>query len=54
MPAAGWHGALTASYTVMDSTNDPNRQVEGKIRVQVKDKPGRPSAPYSASAGDGE
>ena len=54
VPAAGWHGALTASYTVMDSTNDPNRQVEGKIRVQVKDKPGRPSAPYSASAGDGE
>lgn len=53
-PAAGWHGPLVASYTVVDATMASDRRVDGIIRVQVLDRPGRPSTPFEAVAGDGE
>lgn len=52
-PTAGFVGTLTARYTVEDATRDPNRRVDGTIRVTVKDKPSRPGAPRDGVAGNG-
>lgn len=52
-PAAGFVGTLTARYTVMDATEDPDRRVDGTIRVTVKDHPSRPGAPRDGVVGDG-
>lgn len=52
-PDEGFVGTLTASYTVMDATNDPNRRVDGTIRVTVKDRPSRPGAPRDGVTGNG-
>lgn len=53
-PAEGFVGTLTASYTVMDATGDPNRRVDGSIRLNVSDVPARPSAPFDGVPGDGQ
>lgn len=52
-PEKGFVGTLTARYTVMDATLDENRQVDGTIRVTVKDKPSPPGAPRGGVTGNG-
>ena len=52
-PDPDFHGFLNASYTVMDDTGDPDRQVSGEIRVTVLGKPDAPSAPRIGEVGDG-
>ena len=49
----GFVGTLTARYTVMDATLDENRQVDGTIRVTVKDRPSPPGAPRGGVTGNG-
>lgn len=46
-PAVGFHGQMTVLYRVMDATGDPDRAVEGKVRLVVRD---RPEAPKGISA----
>ncbi|UOE45415.1 Ig-like domain-containing protein [Agromyces larvae] len=45
-------GTLSIIYKVEDGTKDPNRQVQGRVEVVVRDVPDRPGAP-TAVAGDG-
>ncbi|MEO7588488.1 MAG: Ig-like domain-containing protein [Arachnia sp.] len=52
-PAAEFVGTLTARYTVMDATEDPNRRVDGTIRLTVKARPSRPGVPRDGVAGNG-
>ncbi|WP_114856400.1 Ig-like domain-containing protein [Brachybacterium sp. YJGR34] len=52
-PDADFHGILTAQYTVMDDTEDPDREVSGEIRVTVLGVPEAPSAPRIGEVGDG-
>jgi hypothetical protein len=52
-PDAEWHGVLSASYTVLDDTGDPDRMVTGDIRIEVRGKPDSPSAPRIGEVGDG-
>ncbi len=52
-PHADFHGILTAQYTVMDSTEDPDREASGEIRVTVLGRPEPPSAPRIGEVGDG-
>ncbi|HJE50874.1 MAG TPA: fibronectin type III domain-containing protein, partial [Tessaracoccus flavescens] len=52
-PAEGFSGVLTATYTILDATLDPDRRVEGTIRLTVVAVPGTPSTPYAGTAGDG-
>lgn len=53
-PAEGFVGTLTARYSVQDATKDPGRVVDGSIRLNVKDKPSQPSAPFGGVPGDGQ
>ena len=53
-PAEGFVGTLTASYSVQDATKDPARVVDGSIRLDVKDRPAPPSAPFGGVPGDGQ
>ena len=41
-PKAGFHGNMTVVYRVMDATNDPDRVVQGRVVVQVVDRPEPP------------
>ncbi len=52
-PDKGFVGTLTARYTVMDATLDPDRQIDGTIRITVKDKPSPPGAPRGGVTGNG-
>ena len=52
-PAEDFHGILTAQYTVLDDTEDPDREVSGEIRVTVRGFPEAPSAPRIGEIGDG-
>ena len=42
IPKAGFHGNMTVVYRVMDATNDPDRVVQGRVVVQVVDRPEPP------------
>lgn len=53
-PAKGFVGTLSARYSVQDATKDPSRVVDGSIRLDVKDRPSAPSAPFGGVAGDGQ
>lgn len=44
-PAAGFVGELLAEYRIADATGDPGREVTGRVRVTVRDRPDAPSAP---------
>ncbi|WP_407709290.1 Ig-like domain-containing protein [Arthrobacter nitrophenolicus] len=44
-PADGFKGVMVLRYTIADKTDDPSRQVNGRVRVTVRDKPDAPSAP---------
>lgn len=52
-PTAGFVGTMTARYTIVDGTGDPDRRVDGTIQLTVKDRPSRPGAPREASIGNG-
>ena len=52
-PDEDFHGILTATYTVQDDTEDPDREVPGTIQVTVRGKPEAPSAPRIGEVGDG-
>lgn len=42
-PAATFHGQMVVTYTVQDATQDPGRQVQGTIRLTVRDRPDAPT-----------
>lgn len=44
-PSASFVGTLTARYTVGDATEDPDRNVDGRIEITVLGRPGEMSAP---------
>jgi hypothetical protein len=52
-PDEDWHGTLTATYTVLDDTGDPDRMATGEIRAKVRAVPDAPSAPRIGEVGDG-
>jgi hypothetical protein len=52
-PDEDFHGILTARYSVLDDTGDPDRMATGEIRVVVRGLPEPPSAPRIGEVGDG-
>lgn len=46
-------GQVTVAYTIMDATNDPDRVVEGRIRLVVRDVPAAPSGVAALPTGPG-
>ncbi|RAX47549.1 hypothetical protein DQ354_00815 [Arthrobacter sp. AQ5-06] len=44
-PAEGFKGVMVVRYTVADKTGDLSRQVDGRLRLTVRDAPDAPSAP---------
>lgn len=42
-PAASYRGDMIVTYRLMDATGDPDRIVEGRVRLAVKDRPDSPS-----------
>lgn len=44
-PGDGFVGELTVRYRLRDATDDPLREVEGRISVVVRDRPAAPLAP---------
>lgn len=44
-PAEGFKGVMVVRYTVADKTDDLSRQVDGRLRLTVRDAPDAPSAP---------
>jgi len=44
-PAEGFIGTMTTRFRVRDVTGDPDRYVEGRIKVVVRGKPATPTAP---------
>lgn len=38
----GFNGTFTVTYTVVDATKDPSREVRGIVTATVRDKPGAP------------
>ncbi|MGO1884372.1 MAG: Ig-like domain-containing protein, partial [Citricoccus sp.] len=47
-------GQMTVQYTVQDMTEDPDRQVQGTISLNVKGAPEAPGVPRVDSVGDSE
>lgn len=51
-PGSSKSGTVSVVYTIQDATNDPNRRVQGRITVVVKDVPDPPTiAVKSAKSG---
>ncbi len=48
-PSATFVGTLTARYTVADATQDPDRNVDGRIELTVLGRPGEMAAPLVES-----
>jgi hypothetical protein len=44
-PAEGSKGVMVLRYTISDKTGDLSRQVNGRVRITVRDEPDAPSAP---------
>lgn len=42
-PVKDFHGTMTVGYRLMDATNDPDRAVDGRIRLFVRARPEAPS-----------
>ena len=42
-PDAATHGQMTVRFSVGDATGDPGRQVDGLVRLTVRDRPDAPS-----------
>lgn len=50
-PGPGATGTLTAVYRIQDSTKDKSREVQGRVRLVIRDVPDAPKTP-TASDGD--
>ncbi|QWT24557.1 tandem-95 repeat protein [Subtercola sp. PAMC28395] len=51
-PSSTFVGTMVVRYRVQDSTKDPDREVDGRVRLTVKGKPGTPSTPSVTSIQD--
>lgn len=51
-PNETFFGTMTVRYRVQDATNDPDREVEGRIRLTVQGKPDAPGTPTVSSVQD--
>ena len=51
-PSNTFTGTMVVRYRVQDSTKDPGREVDGRVRLTVKGKPGVPSTPSVTSIQD--
>jgi hypothetical protein len=51
-PDARFFGTMTVRYRVQDATGDPDREVEGRIRLTVQGKPDAPGTPIVSSVQD--
>lgn len=51
-PDASFVGRMVVRYTVQDATGDPDRQVDGRIRVTVQGVPAAPGVPVVSSVQD--
>ncbi|WP_026059922.1 Ig-like domain-containing protein [Microbacterium yannicii] len=51
-PSETFFGTMTVRYRVQDATNDPDREVEGRIRLTVQGKPDAPGTPTVSSVQD--
>ncbi|MDO5682459.1 MAG: Ig-like domain-containing protein [Propionibacteriaceae bacterium] len=52
-PAANSNGQVVVAYQLADATGDPNRHVQGHIRLTVQDRPAAPTAVRAASQAAG-
>ena len=48
-PAASFSGTLTASFTVLDGSGEPTREVTGRMEVNVSAPPSTPGRPTASS-----
>lgn len=53
-PTPGQSGQVVVSFTVGDSTNDPSREVTGRLVVVVADRPDKPGTPTVLTTGNGQ
>lgn len=53
-PAKDFVGTMTVQYTIGDVTEDPDRQVNGTVTLNVKGKPDAPGLPLVESTGDSQ
>lgn len=53
-PAVGFHGQMTVTYRVIDATGDPDRVVEGRIKLVVRDRPEPPTNVSAQPIGPGK
>ncbi|MFC8682236.1 Ig-like domain-containing protein [Microbacterium ureisolvens] len=51
-PDAKFFGTMVVRYRVQDATGDPDREVEGRIRLTVQGKPDAPGTPAVSSVQD--
>ncbi|WP_127473771.1 Ig-like domain-containing protein [Microbacterium sulfonylureivorans] len=51
-PDADFFGTMVVRYRVEDATGDPDRQVEGRIRLTVQGRPDAPGTPSVSSVQD--
>ena len=51
-PDAKFFGTMVVRYRVQDATGDPDREVEGRIRLTVQGKPDAPGTPVVSSVQD--
>ena len=51
-PDAEFFGTMVVRYRVQDATGDPDREVEGRIRLTVQGKPDAPGTPVVSSVQD--
>lgn len=51
-PAGDFFGTMVVRYRVSDATNDPDREVEGRIRLTVQGRPDAPGTPVVSSVQD--
>jgi hypothetical protein len=51
-PNAKFFGTMVVRYRVQDATGDPDREVEGRIRLTVQGKPDAPGTPVVSSVQD--
>ena len=52
-PAAGFHGQMAVGYRLMDATGDPDRAVQGQVRLVVRDRPEPPTGVSVMATGAG-
>jgi len=52
-PDGKFTGTMTVRYTVRDATGDPDRDVDGRIVLNVRGVPAAPGTPRNVSVGDG-